>query len=119
MATLYVKTPNGTQYSIDLTKVNSGGGSAATNGYALMNNGCTLQWGKYTGPSGGAYNPEAVSFPIAFASACYAFTVCFSGTLATGYLVFAYIQLESLTKSQFQMGYAHSAYPMYWIAVGK
>ena len=36
MATLYVKTPNGTQYSIDLTKVNSSGGSANTNGYALM-----------------------------------------------------------------------------------
>ena len=58
MATLYVKTPNGTQYSIDLTKINSGGGSAATNGYALMNNGCMLQWG--------ASSAGWTTFPVGF-----------------------------------------------------
>ena len=63
MATLYVKTPNGTQYSIDLTKINSGGGSAAANGYALMNNGCMLQWGRKTSTT-----DSYVNFPVTFSS---------------------------------------------------
>ena len=71
MAYLYVKTPNGTQYSINLTTVNSGGGSAAANGYLYFNNGCILQWGNVT-------DSNEKSWPVNFSSAVYSMVSTFS-----------------------------------------
>ena len=45
MATLHVKTPNGTQYDLDLDMIKASTGSLTTNGYATFPNGCIIQWG--------------------------------------------------------------------------
>ena len=116
MATLYVKTPNGTQYSIDLTKINSGGGSAAANGYALLPNGCFIQWGKYT-PSAAGSN-ITVTFTTSFSTACYVVVWSFGGSAMSTAGAFAYWQATSITKSNFVIGYDTTT-PIYWMAIGQ
>ena len=46
MATLYVKTPNGTQYSMNLAYIKSDAGSKAENGWSYLPNGVIIQWGE-------------------------------------------------------------------------
>ena len=114
MATLYVKTPNGTQYSIDLTKVNSGGGSSSTNGYALLPNGCMIQWGTMAKQT--SNSTVSVTFPTSFTSAAYAITLQNTGT--GGYN--DQKLNNSLSKTGFSTGNSNEYNtPLCYIVIGK
>ncbi len=92
----------------DWTTINSlvyGAGSLAANGYIKFSNGLIIQWGAASGSG-------TTTFPLAFASACYAVIIGMKDVSSPG----TSGGVTAKTKTNFTAGSAHA---FYWVAFGK
>lgn len=89
------------------------GFSHAANGYEILASGLILQWGTATGSVGGGGSPgsNSITFPIAFASACYSVTL-------TGLTSPSTVILFTTTTSGFTYGNGVGGASTKWWAVG-
>lgn len=87
--------------------------SAATNGYTKLPNGLILQWGSSTSV---ANTSKAVTFPIAFTTACYSASLQWIGTTTDWYTP----KIVTLTTTTLTMWCTMAAAPsFFWLAIGK
>lgn len=102
----------GTDTERALTPSNFGTKSFSGNGYAKMAGGLIIQWGFVNTTS----NPQTVTFPVAFPTACTSVSVDPVYTsIATTYFA---IKTSSLGTTSFQFNLNNTVIDAYWIAVG-
>lgn len=80
----------------------------ATNGFEKLASGLIIQWGIVTGGGGGS---TAVTFPTAFASACYSITTSPTPSNAT-------INVSAVSTSGFTLTNGAGGTSSYWMAIG-
>lgn len=106
-------------YSISMVKEGGTSGTAnvstpetthATDGWDTLDTGLIIQWGI----AEAAADEETVSFPKAFPNACFQVVAC-GGNVASGT---SNVQVDTFTKTTFDVYHASGERPAHWIAIG-